>query len=297
MVSGTFEQFTELLKRIELSDVEIGNVTMPERITDRDAELAAELSLEIPMVHAVADDSTVTVQPTELSMDEDRLQVGLSVSLPVTDGPTGGQTRQPTIARQLQDAHRIPAYKDPKALAAVYHEYDTFPEMTEALGVDVTSETVRRYMVEYEIHDPTDHSPQQLRAAALGDDVPETASTEGSAHITSTTVERSTEPSNVSPYADESVAELLERADGDDSIAADGLGIPRELTLAEFAEIINDASSITEVSNRLDLGVSTVRQLLEKLNLVHIVTNQLAAGQITVSETALYRRIDPDALD
>lgn len=45
-------------------------------------------------------------------------------------------------------------YRDPERLRTVYEEYDTFAEMTEALDVDVTPQTVRRYMIKYGIHEP-----------------------------------------------------------------------------------------------------------------------------------------------
>lgn len=47
-----------------------------------------------------------------------------------------------------------PAYRDPDVLREVYAEYDSFTEMTEALGVDVAPQTVRRNMIKHGIHDP-----------------------------------------------------------------------------------------------------------------------------------------------
>ena len=49
-------------------------------------------------------------------------------------------------------------YRDPEKLEAVYETYDTFTEMTEALNVDVTPQTVRRYMIKYGIHEPASQS-------------------------------------------------------------------------------------------------------------------------------------------
>lgn len=46
-----------------------------------------------------------------------------------------------------------PAYKDPEQLRAVYEEYDTFEKMKEALGVDVSFQTVRRHMIKHGIHE------------------------------------------------------------------------------------------------------------------------------------------------
>ncbi|NHN58566.1 MULTISPECIES: hypothetical protein [Halorussus] len=51
-----------------------------------------------------------------------------------------------------------PPYRDPDQLEAVYEKYDTFAEMTDALEVDVTSQTVRRYMIQHGIHEPASRS-------------------------------------------------------------------------------------------------------------------------------------------
>jgi hypothetical protein len=51
-----------------------------------------------------------------------------------------------------------PLYKHEPALRAAYEGYDSFPAMTAALGVDVTSQTVRRSMMELGIHQPSRRS-------------------------------------------------------------------------------------------------------------------------------------------
>lgn len=53
-----------------------------------------------------------------------------------------------------------PQYRDPEELAAVYDPESTFEEMRTDLGVDVTAQTVRKYMIEYGIHEP---EPRQDR--------------------------------------------------------------------------------------------------------------------------------------
>ncbi|TKX56675.1 hypothetical protein EXE44_13690 [Halorubrum sp. SS7] len=55
-----------------------------------------------------------------------------------------------------------PAYRDPDKLTAVYDPEATFPEMTDALGVDVTPQTVRKYMIEHGIHEPTSRTSDTL---------------------------------------------------------------------------------------------------------------------------------------
>lgn len=61
---------------------------------------------------------------------------------------------EPTQQATAADSEATPPYQDSGQLAAVYDEYDTFAEMRDALDVDVTPQTVRRYRVEHEIHEP-----------------------------------------------------------------------------------------------------------------------------------------------
>lgn len=84
---------------------------------------------------------------------------------------TAESTRDAATAdsdESVDDDH--PPYRDPDRLAAVYDPDATFAEMTDALGVDVTPQTVRRYMIEHDIHDPTSRASDTL-AATDGDDL------------------------------------------------------------------------------------------------------------------------------
>lgn len=51
----------------------------------------------------------------------------------------------------------VPPFRDPELLATVYESCETFAEMAEALEMDVTAETVRRYMIDYDIHEPNSY--------------------------------------------------------------------------------------------------------------------------------------------
>jgi hypothetical protein len=59
----------------------------------------------------------------------------------------------------------------------VYDPEATFPEMTDALGVDVTPQTVRKYMIEHGIHEPQSRASDTLAnvnsgATTMGSDEP-----------------------------------------------------------------------------------------------------------------------------
>lgn len=64
----------------------------------------------------------------------------------------------------------VPPFKDPDLLADVYDSYDTFAEMADALAMDVTAETVRRYMIDYDIHEPNTYRTGGDDAAGTGAD-------------------------------------------------------------------------------------------------------------------------------
>lgn len=80
--------------------------------------------------------------------------------------PTKNEVRD-RKADEKQDRTR---YRDPEKLAAVYDEDATFEEMKAELGVDVTAQTVRKYMIKYGIHDPKprpDRMLESIRASEL----------------------------------------------------------------------------------------------------------------------------------
>jgi hypothetical protein len=58
----------------------------------------------------------------------------------------------------------VPKYQDPEQLAAVYNEDATFEEMRQELGVDVTAQTVRKYMIKHGIHEPEPRPDRLLEA-------------------------------------------------------------------------------------------------------------------------------------
>ncbi|MCO8265113.1 hypothetical protein NKF06_00565 [Haloferax sp. AB510] len=57
------------------------------------------------------------------------------------------------------DADSVPAHHDPVRLREAYEACETFKEMTDALGVDVTPQTVRNQMIQHGIHEPESYGP------------------------------------------------------------------------------------------------------------------------------------------
>ncbi|NHN46546.1 hypothetical protein G9464_02900 [Halostella sp. JP-L12] len=68
------------------------------------------------------------------------------------------------------DTDDLPPYRDPDRLQEVYELYSSFAEMTDALDVDVTPQTVRRYMIKYDIHEPSSNTASSSINALLNAD-------------------------------------------------------------------------------------------------------------------------------
>ena len=95
-----------------------------------------------------------------------------------TDASTSGDTESDQgvteprgeEATDSEDQKERPQYQDPEQLAAVYDENATFEEMRNGLGVDVTAQTVRKYMIKHGIHEPEprpDRLLETIRASEL----------------------------------------------------------------------------------------------------------------------------------
>ncbi|WP_152422831.1 hypothetical protein [Halorubrum kocurii] len=71
---------------------------------------------------------------------------------------------------ESDNQEELPEYQDPEQLAAVYEATATFEEMRQELDVDVTAQTVRKYMIKHGIHEPEprpDRLLETIRASEL----------------------------------------------------------------------------------------------------------------------------------
>jgi len=300
VVSDAFETFTQVLECVESSETEVKTVSVRGQTTADNDEISADLTLATPIFGGVSLHDDVSVDAEEFDLTDKRIEIDVTVTVPVgTDIPVPSENRgdaSDELAETLSQSDSVPAYKDPEALQAAYDACDTFPEMTEALDADVTSETVRRYMVEYDIHDPTDTTPQ---AGGLSlSDVQADSETDTTPSPDSDSPDDQTDddgqPEEPDGLGARSVADLLAEADSqdsDDNLVADGLGISQDLTVAELARTVTQSTSLHEVTQRLDLSQTHARRLLSELDLLDLVTHRLAANQIRVSNDEIKRRI------
>lgn len=130
---------------------------------------AVEYDVDVELVDATLErDGAISATLQVTTADGD---AGSDPSRPrVVSGPADDE--DPTgVAAAAEDEPDLPPFKDPDRLAEVYASCDTFAEMAETIDMDVTAETVRRYMIDYDIHEPNTYR--------TGDgDEPESASRE-----------------------------------------------------------------------------------------------------------------------
>jgi hypothetical protein len=332
-VSTAFKELSEVLGRLESSDTVIQHAGIDQDLSDSETSVTADLVVDVPIL-SEADDNVVSIELADATVQDGSVAVELSVAV---SGESAGPA--PTAEPRAADADErpstsaaVPVYKDPEALEAVYERYDTFPEMTDALSVDVTSETVRRHMVKHDIHDPADDTPQSYADAvarggesASGDvdgaEAP-TVSTQ-SKESTSTAADADAEGTS-SPEAEsdgESAAQsavtdggsttadtdaedrprmhrpvgevVAEASPGQESGVSNAVvEFPKRLTVADLTEASNQSRTIHEVAEQVDLSQSTVRQLLQSSGLIHFVSSPLAADQLTASPDEVLRRLN-----
>ncbi len=282
-----------------------------------------------------SDDIVGTVGVTFPVFDETKLPDGLSINVADTgieDGnaeltleitlSSDSQPRNQTNSNQdrtktITDPDQTPVptqppYKDRRELEKVYEEFETFPEMTEALGVDVTPETVRRYMIKYDIHDPvapnqvpnrtqTDSSETNPRSDArrvseVTDSTPTDVdcTTDNAVRKNEKGADPSVEDSKVASVETQPVVELIENntTDGSSPVIADGSGIPQSLTVREFADVLERSRTVSETQRSLGLEYDQTRNLLQKLHLIEFVTGRLAASHSKVPSKLVAKRLE-----
>ncbi|WP_137285656.1 hypothetical protein [Halorussus salinisoli] len=290
VVSAAFGELAEILECLELTDAEVRDITLDERAVDENETISADIRVGLPLFVDldVPDDVSIEADGTDLTQEKHDFELTVTV-------PTDGRSNDSPFASAFDETKAKigasavgpldtsgsgnPAYKDPDALQTVYEEYDTFTEMTEALGVDVTSETVRRYMVEYDIHDPTadeDHRPNDDGEDGTGE------------------TETGADGKREREIADVELAEALTSADEDETEekpAADGLGVPGNRTVGELTTILEESRTVYEVAQRLDTDYDSTRRLLTDFDLLDIVTNRLSSPQAELTPTDVCRRI------
>lgn len=147
----------------------------------------------------------------------------------------------------------LPPYGDVPYLRRLYEVYDTFDEMRREIPMDVSAETVRRYMIEAGVHDPTTYDTASER-----DDAATTESERETS--TGSDTEAATDPLAAVP---------------DEQLLADGIGLPADLSIEDVADAVVEAGTMYEVRERLDIDPRQTRELLQQLDLIDLVLRRI----------------------
>lgn len=228
-------------------DVSIPITALGASVEETGVNGAGALEVGLETAFPIAAEDGTEFEPVDATLDtEGRLQVTLTGTVEHTDGGTSG-------GRSVENAERPPGegdvapFRNPDLLAEVYEENDTFAEMADALDMDVTGETVRRYMIDYDIHQPNSYS----RSNGSEGPTPTDAHTGGE---------------------DETV------------VLSDGIGLPENVSVEALIESVNSANTIFEVKEDLDMERKEAHQMLKNLDLVSVVMGRIgndSGGEMT----------------
>lgn len=255
-VSDSLRCLTSIVNQLEADGLEVTTV----ETEASENGLTGGVSLEVQFFPEKfrSDDVSLTVDEVTVR-DDGTAQFDVSVCL---TGQEGAGT----------PAAGPPAYKDPERLREVYDAYETFPAMTEALGVDVTPKTVRNHMVKHGIHDPGSNTSSDANGAEPDTESDRETATDAAA----TDVDDSQDDDAAYAGNDPNTngdGELVENR-----LLSDGHGLPEDLRLADVKTAVQTAATLTEFRRELGIESEQARQLLQNLNLTDLVYGRVATG-------------------
>jgi hypothetical protein len=219
---------------------------------------ATDYAVGVTLVGATLDrDGTLTatlrVTPGDLDGEASRELTG-----PAVEALAEGDER-PAAA---EDEPGVPPFKDPDRLAEIYASCDTFAEMAETIDMDVTAETVRRYMIDYDIHQPSSYRTGD------GDEPTEPEATDGESAA-------ATEAQSPEPI-----------------VLSDGIGLPDDVTVDTLIDTVKRSNTIYEVTREVNVDRADALEMLEELNLLDLVVGRLATeGERDINRDEIVGRL------
>jgi hypothetical protein len=166
--------------------------------------------------------------------------------------------------RSVRSDRSVPPFRDTELLAEVYDTHETFAEMAVALDMDVTAETVRRYMIDAGVHQPASYNTG-------GTDTTDDDAPDAEDPTTDPDRDRSTDGPEPSDSADADTD-----ADGSPVVLADGIGLPNDITVETLVEAVKRSNTVHEVERAVGVDHDDALELLRELNLLDLVVGRLA---------------------
>ncbi len=218
------------------------------------------------------------------------------------EGATKATSDQDASETTSDDESDEPAYRDPDRLREAYEAHDTFAAMTEALGVDVTPQTVRKHAIRHGIHEPETRSRtgDDDTTGGTGEDTrsePDEDESGSDDRGSVATPANGTSPDNggnasgTPPEGTDQEAQASADApvrDDDDRDAdppdgtdlseealSDSVGLPEGVPMDELIEAVRRAKTLYEVQRRLDLERDETHELLRQFQILDLVQGRV----------------------
>ena len=265
----------DLTVQVGSSDDPTGGLAVEDVAIDAKGRLSLVLETEAPVVPT--DDHDLTVEPTAATVRDDGT-IGVSIS---ASDPDDGDDRSAAdhwsgtddSAAECDDSSSardrdVPPFRDPELLAEVYDSCETFAEMSDAIDMDVTAETVRRYMIDYDIHEPNRYD--------TGDEEADEA--ESDAEVDDSAGEADG-PTGDGADSGDDVGDSTVEPDADAAapvVVTDGLGLPDDLTVDALVETVSRSNTVYEVTRDVGLERDEALDLLRRLNLIDLVVGRMS---------------------
>lgn len=185
-------------------------------------------------------------------------------------------------AEPIERDRNVPPFRDPDLLAEVYESCKTFAEMSEVIDMDVTAETVRRYMIDYGIHEPNTYSADSGTAESSGPDTDtetdvaaDDANADADTGAEGETDDQTASSAGTSERTETTKAASSDSEDGSPVVVTDGLGLPDDITVDTLVETVSRSNTIYEVKQDVGLDRDETLELLRRLNLVDLVVGRV----------------------
>jgi hypothetical protein len=214
---------------------------------------------------------------------------------PETENPEADEDSDPANDLAAVRDESVPPYEDTAYLRRLYETCDTFTQMSDAIAMEVSSETVRRYMITADIHDP--ESYDLVEETGTGDDSELIAGSDTETEADgrddlagATESERSDDPEDASGGVEEST-ETSGSADApvrpettddpldelpDEQLVTDGSGLPGDTEVTDVAEAVVESMTVYEVQQYLGLKRGETQEMLKGLNLIDLTMRRLS---------------------
>jgi hypothetical protein len=259
-----FIQLGEFLENIEGQGLRPANVELRDSMTGPPDRIKIGIELRASLFTDDQDVLSVDMQSASIRSDG-TLSADIDVSIPVEESSTeisaeseespnsankGARTNGARTNGHDVKGSETPYYKDRELLCRVYETNNTFREMVEDLGLDVTPETVRQHMINNGIHTPNSNDRNGHRSDLRATD--QTIRTNGV------------------PNGDTQGKDSKSDRQVDDYL-------PEHVDAAKFVETVQSAKTLYEVEQELEMDRNEAHELLVELNLLECVMGRLSS--------------------